>query len=118
MSIGDSLPTKHLKLDAVPCDAIRLHSGDPGAAGTDFALGAGLSAATFSAAASGERALAAAVEVTGLAPGQSVLFVSVWGSGIFRTSMAITSGDVVANAIGSYNLALGTKMIQKNADEI
>lgn len=107
-----STATKNAMLDAITFDRIRLHSGAPGAAGTDNALGAGLSAATFSAASGGSRALASGVAVTGLSASQSVTHFSVWtNSGtVFRGSGAITSGDVAANSAGEYTLATGTTL--------
>jgi hypothetical protein len=105
-----AVTAKNLMLDALVLDRIRLHSGAPGSAGTDNALGAGLSAATFSAAASGSRAIASNVTVTGLAPSQSVTFFSVWTNAgtVFRGSGAISTGDVTANAAGEYILTTGT----------
>ena len=93
---------KNLALDAITVDRIRLHSGAPGASGTDNELGAGLSAATFNAASGGERALDAGVQVTGLSANQSVTHFSLWlNSGtVFRGGFAITSGDVTANSAG------------------
>jgi hypothetical protein len=103
----------NLALDAITVDRIRLHSGAPGSAGTDNALGAGLSAATFNAASGGERVLASDVTVTGLSAAQSVTHFSLWlNSGtVFRGGFAITSGDTAANAAGEYTLkAPTTKM--------
>lgn len=99
-------------LDAITADRIRLHSGDPGSDGTSNALGAGLTAASFSSASSGSRALASAVEVTGLSASQSVTHFSVWtnSGSVFLGSGAITSGDVAANASGVYSLAVGTTL--------
>ena len=107
-----STATKNAMLDAITFDRIRLHSGDPGAAGTDNTLGAGLSAATFSAASSGSRALATDVTVTGLAASQSVTHFSVWTNAgtVFRGSGSISSGDVEANAAGEFTLAVGTTL--------
>ena len=111
-----SVATKNAMLDALTgalaVDAIRLHSGDPGAAGTTAALGAGISAATFSAASSSSRALATAVEVTGLAASQSVTHFSVWTTSgvVFRGSGTISTGDVAANASGEFTLAVGTAL--------
>jgi hypothetical protein len=104
---------KNLALDAITVDRIRLHSGNPGSAGTDNALGAGLSAATFNAASSAERALASGVTVTGLAANQSVTHFSIWlNSGtVFRGGFAITSGDTQANSAGEFTLATGTKLV-------
>jgi len=104
--------TKNAMLDAVVFDRIRLHSGAPGAAGTDNALGAGLSAATFAAASSSSRALSSAVLVTGLDANQSVTHFSVWTNAgtVFRGSEAITSGDTTANSAGEFSLAVGTTL--------
>ena len=103
---------KNAMLDSLTFDAIRLHSGAPGAAGTDNALGAGISAATFSAASSASRALASAVEVTGLSASQSVTHFSVWTTSgtVFRGSGTISSGDVAANSAGEFSLAVGTAL--------
>ena len=93
-------------LDGITVDRIRLHSGDPGAAGTNNQLGAGLSAATFNAASGGERLLNADVTVTGLSANQSVTWFSVWlnAGTVFKGGFQITSGDVQANAAGEYIL--------------
>lgn len=101
-----STTAKNEALDGIIIDRIRLHSGDPGSAGTDNALGAGLSAATFGAASGGERALSGDVQVTGLTGGQSVTHFSIWeNSGtVFKGGFAIASGDVTANAAGEYTL--------------
>lgn len=106
--MGLAEAAKNAALDALTLDGIRLHSGDPGAAGTTNALGAGISAATFSAASSGSRALASNVTVTGLAASQSVTHFSVWDATTFRGSGTIDSGDVTANAAGEYQLTTGT----------
>jgi hypothetical protein len=101
---------KNLALDAITVDRVRLHSGAPGASGTDNALGAGLSAATFNAASSAERLLASDVTVTGLSAAQSVTHFSVWlNSGtVFRGGFAITSGSVNADGAGQYVLKATT----------
>jgi hypothetical protein len=103
---------KNAMLDSLTLDRVRLHSGDPGAAGTDNALGAGLEAATFAAASAGERALSADVDVTGLAASQSVTWFSVWTNAgtVFRASGTISSGDVNANAAGEFSLTTATKV--------
>jgi hypothetical protein len=108
---------KNAMLDALTLDRIRLHSGAPGAAGTDNALGAGLSAATFAAASSGSRALSSGVAVTGLSASQSVTHFSVWtnSGSVFRGSGTISSGDVAANAAGEYTLATGTTVAINDA---
>lgn len=97
-------------LDALTADRVRLHSGDPGAAGANNALGASTSAATFAAAASGARALQSDVTVTGLSASQSVTYFSVWDNSgpTFLGSGQITTGDTAANAAGEYTLKATT----------
>lgn len=104
--MGFSTVAKNEALDGILVDRIRLHSGDPGGAGTDNALGGGLSAATFDAASSGERPLNADVTVTGLTPAQSVTHFSVWlNSGtVFKGGFPITAGAVNADGSGQYVL--------------
>ena len=105
-----AVTAKNLALDAITVDRIRLHSGDPGAAGISNTLGAGLSAATFNAASSAERVLASDVTVTGLSAAESVTHFSVWlNSGtVFRGGFAITSGAVNADGAGEYVLKATT----------
>jgi len=105
-----AVTAKNAMLDSLTLNGIRLHSGAPGAAGTDNALGAGISAATFAAAATSARALDSAVTVTGLSANQSVTFFSVWttSGAVFRGSGSISTGDVTANAAGEFVLATGT----------
>lgn len=109
--MGFSTTAKNDMLDALTADRVRLHSGDPGAAGTSNALGS-LETASFAAASSGARALASDVDVTGLSASQSVTYFSVWdnngGSPVFLGSGQITSGDVAANAAGEYTLKAST----------
>lgn len=102
--------TKNSMLDGVTLNAIRLHSADPGSSGTNAALGAGRSAATFGAASAGSRSLSSPVAVTGLAANQSVTHFSVWteSGAVFRGSGAISSGDTAANSAGEFTLATGT----------
>lgn len=110
--MANSVNMRNEALDGCVLDRVRLHSGDPGAAGTSNALGAGLSNATFSAASSGERLLASDVTVTGLSANQSVTHFSVWKStgSVFQGGYPIVSGDVQANAAGEYKLKAGTKV--------
>lgn len=115
---GFSTTALNQAMDGITVDRIRLHSGDPGAAGANNQLGSGLSAATFNAASGGERALNADVQVTGLSASQSVTYFSVWlnAGTVFKGGFPITSGDVVANASGEYTLkAPATKLTGVNA---
>ena len=110
-----SVTTKNAMLDLFAFDRIRLHSADPGAAGTTSivqvsGVDQALQTAVFNAAGSSARALNAAVACTGLLANQSVTHFSVWtaAGSVFRGSGTISSGDVTANAAGAYTLAVGT----------
>jgi hypothetical protein len=115
---GYSVVARNQALDGITVDRVRLHTGDPGAAGTDGTpLGAGTVAATFNAAASGERLLDSDVNFTGLGANAAVGFFSIWlNSGtVFKGGFAITSGDTNANAAGEYTLkATTTKLTASN----
>ena len=102
---------KNTMLDALTANRVRLHSGDPGAEGTDNELGS-LETATFAAASGGERSLNPAVAVTGLTANQTVTWFSVWNSTgpAFLGKGAIISGDTTANAAGEYTLTTATKL--------
>lgn len=103
---------RNAALDNRTIDRMRLHSGDPGSAGTDNELGAGLIACTFNAAASGERVLASDVVFTGLGVSASVTHVSLWlNSGtVFKASFTMT-GAANANTDGAYTVKATTTKI-------
>jgi hypothetical protein len=108
-----STTAKNTMLNALAANRVRLHSGDPGAAGTSNQLGAGLETATFAAASGSERALSTDVTVTGLTALQTVTWFSVWNSTgpTFEGSGQITTGDTSASASGSFTLkATNTKL--------
>lgn len=110
-----STTAKNTMLDALTADRVRLHSGDPGAAGTSNTIAAaGLTASTFNAAASGERTLQSDVAFTGMSAAQSVTYFSVWKNTgtVFEGSAAITVGDVVANASGEFTLKASTTKLR------
>lgn len=96
---------KNLLLGASDIDTLSLHSGDPGSDGsTNEVSGGGYArqSCTFAAAASGERALSAAVDFSTPAS-QSVTYLGFWASSTFRGSKALT-GDLVANSAGQYRV--------------
>ena len=68
----------------------QIHSGDPGANGTDFAVGGvSRSAVVMLAPANGQRAASGQVDVTGVPQGTSVSYVSYWSlvsGGVFEFS--------------------------------
>jgi hypothetical protein len=105
-----SLSAINEALNGISVNQIRLHSGDPGVNGTDNALGAGTSSASFLSSSGGQRVLGANVIVSGLAAGQSVTWFSIWINSNFRGAFPITNGDLVASSAGEYTLTTGTKL--------
>lgn len=107
-----STAAKNAMLDALTCDEIQLHNGDPGAAGTTNRVGAsnGIAAATFAAAASGSRALNANVDFTGMGDSTSITWISVWESGVQFQGKAQLSGDLASNASGEFTVTTATTL--------
>lgn len=101
----------HQALDAITINGIRLHSGNPGAAGTDNALGGGISSIAFAAAVGGERLLTADLDIIGLAANQPVTFYSMWDGATYKGSTPITAGDTSANSSGEFTLAAASTII-------
>jgi len=98
-----STAAKEAMLDALGPDAIQLHDGDPGSAGTDNVISDTKQAAAWDAASSGERALSEPEEYTGLTPAQSITWVSVWDDTVFLGKGQLT-GDLAANANGDFTV--------------
>jgi len=103
--MGFSVIARNQALDGITVDRVSLHNGDPGTTGANYISAGGKQAATFNAAASGERALNADVAFSGLGAGASVTHFGVWlASGdVFKCGAALT-GDATANAAGEYTL--------------
>lgn len=101
-----STDAKNEMLDALTCDEIQLHDGDPGAAGTANRVGAanGIEAAVFAAASSGARALNADVDFTGMGDSTSITWISVWESGVQFQGKAQLSGDAASNSSGEFTV--------------
>jgi len=99
-------------LDGLDLAQVSLHSDDPGTDGSNLIAGGGKQAATFNAAASGERALNADVDFTGLGASQAVTHFGVWGTGgtTFMCGAPLT-GDQAANAAGEYSLKATTTKV-------
>lgn len=97
---------KNTMLDALTADRVRLHQGDPGSAGTQNAIGAGLVTAAFDAASGGSRQLSADVEFTGLGNGTAVTWFSVWKNAgtVFLGRGQITTGPQNASSAGNFQL--------------
>lgn len=111
-----SVGAKNSMLDSLTADRVRLHSGAPGAAGTDNTIAeAPLTAAVFNAAGSGERLLNANVAFAGLVASQAVTHYSAWtaAGSVFLGSSALT-GDQAANVAGEYTLLATTTKLAIN----
>ena len=100
-----SVVARNQALDGITVDRVSLHSGDPGTTGANYISAGGKQAATFNAAASGERLLNADVAFTGLGAGASVTHFGVWlaAGDVYKAGSSLT-GDVTANAAGEYTL--------------
>ena len=100
-----SVTARNQALDGITVDRVSLHSGDPGTTGANLIAGGGKLAATFNAAASGERVLNADVAFSGLGANQAVTHFGVWlnAGDVFKCGAALT-GDQQANAAGEYTL--------------
>lgn len=106
---------KNIMLDAVGLEAtsVRIHIGDPGAAGTANAGTATAQTPTWAAAAAGEKALSATLEFADGGASEAATWFSIWGSTntVFLGRGQITTGDVAFNAAGVFRLTTGTKMV-------
>lgn len=100
-----SVTARNQALDGITVDRVSLHSSDPGTTGAGYISGGGKQAATFNAAASGERLLNADVSFTGLGAATAVTHFGVWlASGdVYKCGSTLT-GDQAANAAGEYTL--------------
>lgn len=106
-----SAGAKDSMLDSLTMDRVRLHSGDPGAAGTANTLGS-LEIASFAASSSQARQLSTDVDVVGLAASQSVTHFSVWqNTGTVFHGSGTLSGDLAANTSGEYTLKATTTFL-------
>ena len=110
-----SATAKNTMLDALTVNQVQLHNGDPGAAGTANRVGStdGEEAVTLASATGGERAVATAVNFTGLTASQSVTWVSFWNTSgpVFIGKAEVSAGDTAANAAGELTLTTATKLV-------
>lgn len=87
---------------------MQIHSGDPGAAGTSNNHGVARQAISWTAAtADGDYGLNSAVNFTGLTPGATCSWVSVWSAssaGTYYGKFQL-SGDTLANASGEFSVS-------------
>lgn len=96
---------------------VKLHTGDPGAAGASNVAGETTrQSVTFSAASAGAITNSAAVTWTNVSTTETVSHVSFWsasvagtflGSDALNSSRALTAGDTFEIAIGDLDITLG-----------
>lgn len=96
---------------------VKLHTGDPGAAGTSNAAGETTrKAVTFSAASGGAITNSAAITWTSVAATETLSHLSFWsdisagtflGSDALNVARAVTAGDTFEIAIGDLDITLG-----------
>lgn len=98
-------------LGAIDWDLMTLHSGDPGAAGTDNVISAAPVAITWDtpeAHTSGRKVhLAADVDFTGATPTTTVAYLGLWKDGtpdVFKGYITRSTGDAATNAAGEYTV--------------
>jgi len=90
--------TKNLMLNAIAPDLIKLHSGDPSAAGDQNLIAGANKACSYAAAANGERNLSATV-VVDIPKDETVSHYSVWQGATLRSYDAFdTNPETYANA--------------------
>lgn len=98
-------------LDSRVIDTAKLHTGDPGAAGTANTISGASAAVAFGAAANGVRTQSADVDIA-VPAGNTVTYVSFWNGATFRCSDPVTS-ESFTNA-GTYRLS-GSTLNMNNA---
>jgi hypothetical protein len=85
-------------LNAIVPDSIKLHSGDPSAAGNANLIAGATKACAYAAAANGERDLDAALEID-VPPGETVSHYTVWQGATLRAYHPFDSNpETYANA--------------------
>jgi hypothetical protein len=90
--------TKNLMLDAIVPDSIKLHSGDPTAAGNANEIAGAVKACTYDAAAAGKRDLNATLEID-IPLGETVSHYTVWQGATLRAYHPFDSNpETYANA--------------------
>lgn len=92
-------------LDSRVIDTVKLHSGDPGAAGTSNQIASATGSVAFGAASNGVRTQSADVDIP-VGAGGSVQYASFWNGATFRCSDQVTT-EVFASA-GTYRLSGST----------
>jgi hypothetical protein len=102
MATGVSTTRANAMLDTIATPHVKLHTGDPGAAGTSNASSeATRKSITLTAAATAERHMSASVSWTGWTQGsQTITHVSVWdniSAGTFQFSVPLTNQAQVNN---------------------
>ena len=104
---------KNIMLDAFAsaADTIRMHTGDPGAAGTANAGTATPQTPAFAAASGGTLNFSEVVEFNDGEASEAATWFSAWGdtNTTFLGKGQITSGDTAFNAAGEFRLTTATE---------
>jgi hypothetical protein len=107
-------PALDLATNAVAAAAtrVRMHTGDPGAAGAANVGTGGFLPCAWTGSSAGEAVLTEAVSFSGLAANEPTTWFTVWNTAtdVCYGKGQILDGDVAANAAGEFTLAAGTKL--------
>ena len=102
VTAGNALNAKHKFL--------QLHSGAPGAAGTNNIIGGARRPLTMTVDADGDLIMSGSIAYTGLTPNGAVQYITIWdlvSSGELQGSYALV-GDNTANSSGEYTVTGGS----------
>jgi hypothetical protein len=102
--------TTHAALNAIIVDKIKLHSGDPGAAGTSNVIAGAEAACAYAAAAGGQRLLTAAVDVpiAYVDTDITVSHFSVWDGITFRAGKKMATNPETFSNSGTARVTAAT----------
>ncbi|WP_102794307.1 hypothetical protein [Bowmanella denitrificans] len=92
-----SIAAKNEAANGVAVNLLKLHSGDPGAAGTTNAIAGASSACVYGAAANGVRDLDEELLIT-VPAGAQVSHYSVWQDTAFKGAFAFNNSETYTNA--------------------
>lgn len=97
--MGFSITSKNQMLNGVTIDTIKLHSADPGAAGTTAAIAGATSACTYASATDGAtRSLSAAVTGIAVPAATTVSHFSLWMGATFKAGKAFNTSETYTSA--------------------
>lgn len=114
MPAGPSAAALNIAANAIAAaiDNSRIHTGDPGAAGTSNVATSGVETIAFGSASNGDIVTGADVDFTGGAAGGPAAWVSLWdgvpgSGGVHMWNLQLT-GDQTFNSAGEYTIDAGS----------